>query len=232
MEMDPHVSQSCVLSMESTDAQLISTHQVQPVKIRLFAVKNGLYAVPGSFVDALSSALLIFAVEFSRISALNRILPGHQYVQSGRYQLTLEDLTCPSHRFSELHHQAPYMFVRPQVLISRDVSDSEILCHDRAVIPMMAFLQPSRFIFFLLKKQFDRIRSTVPVQCSSIFIFHQHTAFQSRYDRDHVCLLDRSSGYLDHLPFSDMRDCNEDIADKIRQWAEIPPYPHCGAVLL
>jgi hypothetical protein len=29
-----------------------------------------------------------------------------------------------------------------------------------------------------------------------------------------------------------MRDFNEDIADKIRQWTEIPPYPHCGAVWL
>jgi hypothetical protein len=29
-----------------------------------------------------------------------------------------------------------------------------------------------------------------------------------------------------------MRDFNEDIVDKIRQWAEIPPCPHCGAVLL
>jgi hypothetical protein len=37
---------------------------------------------------------------------------------------------------------------------------------------------------------------------------------------------------MDPLPFPDMRDFGEDIADKIRQWAEIPPYPHCGAVLL
>jgi 4-amino-4-deoxy-L-arabinose transferase-like glycosyltransferase len=72
--------------------------------------------------------------------------------------LTWEDLTCPSRRFSELHHQAPYMFVRPQILMSRDVSDCEMLCYDPAVIPMMALLQLSCFIFFLLKKQFDRIR--------------------------------------------------------------------------
>jgi hypothetical protein len=148
MEMDPHISQSCVLSTESTDVQLISTHSVQPVKIRLFTVNSGLYAVLDTFIDALSSALLIIAVDFSRISVPYRILPGHQYVQSGRYRLTLEDLTYPSHRFSELHHQAPYMFVRPQILMSRDVSDCEILCYDRAVIAVMAVLQPSRFIFF------------------------------------------------------------------------------------
>jgi hypothetical protein len=97
---------------------------------------------------------------------------------------------------------------------------------------MMALLQPSRFIFFLLKKQFDRIWSTVPVQFSPVFNHHQHPAFPSRYDRDHVCILDRSSAYLDHLPFPDMRNFNEDIAHKICQWAEIPPCPHCGAVLL
>jgi hypothetical protein len=37
---------------------------------------------------------------------------------------------------------------------------------------------------------------------------------------------------LDHLPFPDIRDFNEDIANKILQWAEISPCPHCGAVLL
>jgi hypothetical protein len=90
---------------------------------------------------------------------------------------------------------------------------------------MMALLQPSRVIFFLLKKQFDRNRSTVPVQFSSVVNFHQHPVFLSRYDRDHVCLLAWSSGHLDHLPFPDMRDFDEDIADKIRQRAEIPPGP-------
>jgi hypothetical protein len=196
MEMDPYISQSRVLSMESTGAQPISTHPVQPVEIRLFAVKSGLYAALDSFVDALSSSLLIVAVDISRISALNHILPGHQYVQPGRCGLTLEDLTCPSHRFPELHHQAPYMFVRPQILMSRDVSDCEILCYDPAVILMMALLQPNRLIFFLLKKQFDCIQSTAPVQFSSVFNFHQHPAFPSRSDRDHVCHLDRSSRYL------------------------------------
>jgi hypothetical protein len=33
-----------------------------------------------------------------------------------------------------------------------DVSDCEILCYDPAVIPMMALLQPSRFIFFFTKE--------------------------------------------------------------------------------
>jgi hypothetical protein len=231
MEMDRHIYQSCVPSPESTDAQPISTHPVQPVEIRLFAVKSGLDATFGSFLDALSSALLIVAVDFSRISALNRILPGQQYVQSGRYQCTLEDLTCPSHLFSEPYHQAPYRFVLPQILMSRDISDCEILCYDPAVIPVMALRQPSSLIFFLLKKQYDCIRSTAPVLFSSVFNFPQHPVFPSRYDRDHVCLLDRSSGYLDHLSFPDMRDFNEDIADKIRQWAEIPPCPHCGAAL-
>jgi hypothetical protein len=126
MEMDPHISQSCVLSTENTGAQPISTHQVPLLEIRLSTVKSGLYVALDSFADALSSALLIVAVDFSRVLAHNRILPGHQYVQSGRYLLTLEDLTCPSNRFSEPHHQALYMFVHPQILMSRDISDCEI----------------------------------------------------------------------------------------------------------
>jgi hypothetical protein len=99
MKMDPHISQSCVLSTKSTDAQPISTRPGQSVEIRLFPVKSGLYAALDSFLDTFSSALLIVAVNFSRISALNRIPPGHQYVQSGRYWLMLKDLTCPSHQF-------------------------------------------------------------------------------------------------------------------------------------
>jgi hypothetical protein len=156
-------------------AQMLSlfcTHQVQSVEVRLFAVNSTLYAALDSFVDVLSSALLIVVVDSSRISALTRILPGHQYVQSGRYRVTLEDLTCPSRLFSEFHHQAPSMFVHPQILMPRDVSDCEILCSDPALIPTMALLQPSRLIFFFLKKQFDRIRSTVPVLVSSGFNFH------------------------------------------------------------
>jgi hypothetical protein len=113
-----------------------------------------------------------------------------------------------------------------------DVSDCEILCYDPAAIPIMALRQSSRFILFLINNQFDRIWSTVPSQFSSVFDFHQHPAFPSGYDRDHVCLLDWSSGYLDHLPFPNMKDFNEDIVDKIRQWAEISPCPHYGAVLL
>jgi hypothetical protein len=170
-EMDPHISQSCVLPAQSTESQPISIHPIQPVEIRLFTVKSGLYAALDSVVDALSSALPIGAVDFFRISALNRILLGHQYVQSGRYRLTLEDLICLSHQFSELHHQDPYMFVRLQILMSRDVSDCEILFYDPAVIPMMTLLQASRFILFLLKKQFDRIRSRAPVQSSQFSVF-------------------------------------------------------------
>jgi hypothetical protein len=137
-EVDPYVSQSFVLSTESTDTQPISTHPVQPVDIRLFTVKSGLYSAIDSFVDALSSAIFMIAFNFSRISALNRILPRHQYAQYGRHRLTLENSSCPNHRFSEIHHQTPYMFLRPQILMSRDVSDCEILCYDPAVIPMMA----------------------------------------------------------------------------------------------
>jgi hypothetical protein len=64
MEIDHHLSQSCALSTESTDAQPISTHPVQPVEFRLFTLKSGLYAALDFFVDTLSSALFIVAVDF------------------------------------------------------------------------------------------------------------------------------------------------------------------------
>jgi hypothetical protein len=55
-----------------------------------------------------------------------------------------EDLTCSRYRFSELRHQAPYMFVRPQILMSRNVFDCEILCYESAVILQMALPSSSR----------------------------------------------------------------------------------------
>jgi hypothetical protein len=66
------------------------------------------------------------------------IIPGHQYAQQGRHQLTLAGLICPSHRFFEVHYQAPDMFVRPEILMSRDVSDFQILCYESAISPTTA----------------------------------------------------------------------------------------------
>jgi hypothetical protein len=113
----------------------------------LFTVKSGLYTAFDLFVDALYSTLLIAAADFFRLLLLNRILLSHQYAQHGRYPLKVEDLTCSRHRFSEVHHQALHMFVRPKIFRSRDVSDCTILCYDPAVIPMTALLHASRFLF-------------------------------------------------------------------------------------
>jgi hypothetical protein len=55
VEIDPSISESSVPSTESTEAQVISTHSVQPMEIRLFCVKKGLYASFDLFIDALSS---------------------------------------------------------------------------------------------------------------------------------------------------------------------------------
>jgi hypothetical protein len=69
MKMDPHISQSYVLSTESADAQPISTHPVQPVEIRLFIVTSGLYTALDSsstlYLPPYSSLPLIFP-EFRR----------------------------------------------------------------------------------------------------------------------------------------------------------------------
>jgi transposase len=88
--------------------------------------------------------------------------------------------------------------------------------------PYSPDLAPSDFFLFSYVK--ERLKGMVFPSYEEFF--------PSRCDHDHVCLLDRSSWYLEHLPFPDMRDFNEGIADKIRQWAEISPCPHCGAVLL
>jgi hypothetical protein len=116
--------------------------------------------------------------------------------------------------------------------MSWNVSVCQTLSCDPAGIPILALLQPRYFIFFSLKNQFDRIRSTVLVQFFSVFIFQQLPAFRSFYDRDHLCLLDQSAGHLNHLPFPDMREFDQEIANEIPDWVELPPCPHCDPVLL
>jgi hypothetical protein len=43
-------------------------------------------------------------------------VPGHKYAHVGRHRLTLTDLTCPGHRFSDDHPQGPYVFIHPDIL--------------------------------------------------------------------------------------------------------------------
>jgi hypothetical protein len=99
-----------------------------------------------------------------------------------------------------------------------------VLCCEPPLIPTIARLQPKIFIFLLLKEQFDRIRSTVPVQFFSAFNFQQVSAFPSRYDREQFYLLDQLAGRLGHLPFPDMKEFDQKVAGEIRQWQKF----HCA----
>jgi hypothetical protein len=74
VEMDPHISELCVLSTGSTKVRPISAHSVHSVEISLFSVKSGL------LTDAPSSSLFTVATDSSQISALNQIIPSYQYV--------------------------------------------------------------------------------------------------------------------------------------------------------
>jgi hypothetical protein len=175
------------------------------VEIWLFTVRSDIYSSLGALLDQLSSPLLIAPIDASRISELNRIVRGHQYRQYGRSRSTLADLTNPSYRFSDAHHPAPYMFVHPDVPISWDVSECQVLCYEPPLIPTIATLRRRVFTFLLLKEQFDRIGSTVRVQFFAAFNSQQFSAFPSRYDRKQLYLLDHLARRLGDLPFPDMR---------------------------
>jgi hypothetical protein len=128
------------------------------VEIRLFYVKRGIYASLDFFIDILSSTLIIVATDVSRISPLKRIVPGHKCAQYGRHRLTLADSTYPGHPFSDAHHSGHYVFFHPDILQTLNVADFPILRYDPSLIPSIATLEPWVFVFFLLRKQFDRIR--------------------------------------------------------------------------
>jgi hypothetical protein len=83
------------------------------------------------------------------------------------------------------------MFVPPDISTLWDASKFQILCFGPPLIPAIPRLQPQVFTFFLLKKRFDRIRSTVPVQFFSALNFQQLPAFPSHYDRNQFYLLDQ-----------------------------------------
>jgi hypothetical protein len=151
MEMDSHIFQSCLLSMESTEAQSISTHPVQPVEIRPLLSRADFtprLIFSSTFYLPPCSSLPLTFPEFRRSIIF---YPASNMSNLGDIGY-FGDLSCPSHRFSELHHQAPYMFIRPRILMSRDVTDCEIFCYDPAVIPMMALLQPCHLIFLSTKE--------------------------------------------------------------------------------
>jgi hypothetical protein len=205
VENERPISESSVLPPERTDAQQISTHSVQPAEIRQFSAKRARYASLDLFIDVSCSPFIIAATGVSRILALKRIVPGHKYAQYWRHRLTLANSTCPGHPFSDAHHPDPYVFVHPGILQALDVSDFSMLCYGSSLIPSIATLEPKVFVCFLLKKHFDRIRSTVPVQFFYPFNFQQHSAFPDQYDLDDFCLLNHSSKWMARFPFPDMR---------------------------
>jgi hypothetical protein len=81
------------------------------------------------------------------------------------------------------------MFVSMKVLTSLEVSAREIFCFDRVVILSLSLLQPKGLTFFLLKRGFSQIRSSVPVPFLSRFNLEQYSSFSSRADPDSVYLL-------------------------------------------
>jgi hypothetical protein len=98
--------------------------------------------------------LLIIPTDTSRHPLFERIVYGHQYAEYGRSRLTLADLTCSSHRFSEAHHHALYVFAPPDILIFWDASECEFFWYEPAVIPIVAPLQAKPFIFFRWRNNF------------------------------------------------------------------------------
>jgi hypothetical protein len=97
-----------------------------------------------------------------------------------------------------------------------DVADFPILCFNPSLIPSIEMLEPKVFVFFLLNRGFNRIRSMLRVKFFSVFNFQQHPAFPDQYDPDNLYLLNHSSKRVAHFPFPDMREFNPEIADKMR----------------
>jgi hypothetical protein len=61
------------------------------------------------------------------------------------------------------------MFVAPGVLRTLDVSACQILRYDTSVIQIVVAMQSRLFGFFLLKREFFRIQSTVSAESQSAF---------------------------------------------------------------
>jgi hypothetical protein len=91
------------------------------------------------------------------------------------------------------------------------------LSYNPLLIPGIATLEPKLFVFFLLKTQFDRIRSTVPVQNFSAFNFQHDPAFPDQGDPDDFCRLNDSLKGMAHFPFPSMREFDAEIAERIRK---------------
>jgi hypothetical protein len=151
----------------------ISHPPVKDLKICLGARSKEVFSSVCRFLEAIpvdSVPILIASVGASQISEMMPFVSNHEYRDRDRHRVTLQDLINPSYHFSGTY-PGRYLFVPPAILHSSDVSACQILCYDPRLIHTVASLQPSRFIFFLLKRQFSYIRSNVPGLFDSAFNF-------------------------------------------------------------
>jgi hypothetical protein len=181
--------------------------------------------VPGS------PPLIIVAEDPEKIETMRSVTTGHRYAVGRRHRLTIEELMNPNHEFKG-NDAGRYMFVDPAVINSLNVSGCQILCYEPPLIPAIAILEPTSFIFFLMKNEFLRIKSMVPGRFSSHINFQQHPAFRASYNRDEFCMLNELSQPLGDFLFPDMREFDAGLAERIRRWAELPPCKDCGTILL
>jgi hypothetical protein len=161
----------------------MSRQPFQSVDIFRFHNKVGLHdeledylmnRVPGS------PPLMIVAEDPEKIETMSPVTTGHRYAVGRRHRLTIEELMNPNHEFKG-NYAGRYLFVDPIVINSLNVSGCQIRCYEPPLIPAISTLEPTSFIFFLMKNELLRIQSMVPGRFSSHFNFQQHPAFRASY---------------------------------------------------
>jgi hypothetical protein len=171
IKTDSTIPQPTVSTQNPPAIHHISQPSVVDVEIHIFICYRDFYSSFNSLITDLSSTSPVLIVTSGAANIPMEVLSGHKYMAYGRRKFTLLELLDPNHRFPADIDPGRYIFVSLPILLGLDVSLCQILCYDQVLIPQVASLYPRDFIFFLLKSQFARVRSKVPVQFWSAFNF-------------------------------------------------------------
>jgi hypothetical protein len=165
-----------------------------------------------------SKPLLVVGSRVMETQAFARVRKGHMFRRRDRE----EPCAGVSYFFTDLNAFSS----------ARDYQQFEIVSFQPEMISAVAVVEAAAFHFYLTRSEFVRIRGNVPDRFRASFTFEQHPVFTSLYDRKSQDLLGDMGPYDCEFPFPDGKDLDPEVVRYVREWAEVEPCEHCGAVLV
>jgi hypothetical protein len=150
----------------------------------------------------------------------------------GSRGMTLEVLETPA------MEGRGYLFAQLCRLRGCDLSRCQILAYQGWTISGLTGDEAATYRFWFARRSFGWIKLWVCAPLGEVLRFQEHRAFPdlSHHNRQRQDLLNEMLVGGRELPFPDMRGADPRVAARvllpIREWGELAPCRHCGAVIL